>query len=264
MNTQMKKQIAFLFVLMISFAFVACGDKNAEITEDVNREIISINDLIDDLDNLARAEQNVGKATHLFGTVDSIGTETFTLNHFFIDKNFSVPMDKAALVELNKGDYIAIYAVVDKIDGGNFKFKNCKAVGMELMDAYVVNMVSTTPAPILFNYNGTIRDYVSYRGDTFILTNNEEVASYVLGKWDCATHEEWHDFEPLLISSVEFCTNGDLYWRGKYKDSNSGGTIHYSWSVVGPGWINYDKQNDTVYKLTENIMILDNYLHVRK
>ena len=135
----MKKIVAFLLVVVMCLSLVACGsgsESKEESEKEIKREIISVSTLIADLDNLARAEQNVGKATHLFGTISSIGTDAFTLSHLFIGKSFSIPMDTALLAELNKGDYIAVYAVVDEINSGNFIFKDCKQIEMELMDEY--------------------------------------------------------------------------------------------------------------------------------
>ena len=98
----MKKLIAMLLVVVICLSFVACG---AGEEKEVEREMISVSTLVSDLENLARAEQNVGKAVHLFGTIDSIEKDAFILKHLFIGRSLSITMESAVLAEFNKEDY---------------------------------------------------------------------------------------------------------------------------------------------------------------
>ena len=254
----MKKIIALLLAIITCLSFAACDSKS---DADIERELISVSTLISDLDNLARAEQNVGKATHLFGTIDSIGTDAFTLKHIFIGRNFSIPMDSAVLAELNKGDYIAIYAVVDEINSGNFKFKNCKQVEMELMDEYVVNAVSTYSTEALIKtHSGAIEDYIVSRGDTFKMTNDDEIASYILGKWYWPYHM---GLSGTYISDLEYFADGECIWsawdeyRGKWKNA------YCSWSVKDGIFDGCSGTDTAVYKITANAMVTANNLYIR-
>lgn len=254
----MKKLIAMLLVFVICLSFVACG---AGEEKEVEREMISVKTLIADLDNLARAEQNVGKATHLFGTIDSIGTEAFTLKHIFINRSFSIPMDSAVLAELNKGDYVAIYAVVEEINSGNFKFKNCKQIDMELMDEYVVNTVSTSSTETLIKtYSGAIEDYVVSRGDTFKMTDDDEIASYILGKWYTPYHM---GLSGIYISDLEYFSDGECIWSywdeyfGKWKNA------YCDWSVENGIFDGCSSNSTAIYKITNDAMVTAGNLYIR-
>lgn len=254
----MKKIIALLLVLITCLSFAACGSKS---NTDIEREMISVSTLISDLDNLARAEQNVGKATHLFGTIDSIGTEAFTLKHIFINRSFSIPMESAVLAELNKGDYVAIYAVVEEINSGNFKFKNCKQIEMELMDEYVVNTVSTSSTETLIKtYSGAIEDYVVSRGDTFKMTGDDEIASYILGKWYWPYHM---GLSGTYISDLEYFADGECIWSTWDSYFNEWDDAYCDWSVENGIFDGCSSSSTAVYKITENAMVTANNLYIR-
>lgn len=260
----MKKIVAFLLVVVMCLSLVACGsgsESKEESEKEIKREIISVSTLIADLDNLARAEQNVGKATHLFGTISSIGTDAFTLSHLFIGKSFSIPMDTAVLAELNKGDYIAVYAVVDEINSGNFIFKDCKQIEMELMDEYVVNQVSTVSTEALIKtHNDTVVEYIMSRGDTFKMTGDDEIASYILGKW----------YQPYpmglsgtYIARVEYFANGECIWQSWDEYFNEWDDAYCDWSVKD-GILNGNNYYGTaVYKITSNAMVTGGELLIR-
>ena len=254
----MKKIVALISILVMCLSFTACGSKTEV---EIEPEMISVSNLLSDLDNLARAEQNVGKATHLFGTIDSIGTEAFTLKHIFIGKSFSIPMSSAVLAQLNKGDYIAIYAVVDEINNGNFKFKNCKQVEMELMDEYVVNAVSTYSTEVLIKtHSGAIEDYVVSRGDTFKMTNDDEIASYILGKWYWPYHM---GFSGTYISDLEYFADGECIWSTWDSYFNEWDNAYCSWSVKDGIFDGCSSKKTAVYKITENAMVTSGNLYIR-
>lgn len=261
----MKKILSLILALVMCLGMCACASngkdiKNTEENEP-EAEVISIDTLLSDLDNLARAEQNVGKATHLFGTIEFIGTEALKLKHIFIERSFSIPMDSAVLAELNKGDYIAIYAVVDEIgSGGYFKFKNAKQVDMKLMDEYVVNAVSTYSInDLIKTHSDVIENYVVSRGDTFKMTDDNKIASYIVGKWYWPYHM---GISGTYISDLEYFADGECIWsawdnyRGKWKDA------YCSWSVKDG--IFYGCGDDTaVYKISENAMVTADNLYIR-
>lgn len=250
MSNSIKRMIAFLLTLVMGLLLIACGSKEVE------RELISVNVLDVDLDeNLARAKQHAGKATHLFGSVKEIQTESFTLNHIFSGRKFSVPMDMASLAELNKGDYIAVYAVIQDIDDvGNVKLKNCKQVEIELMDEYVVNTASTSSSDTLFN--SSIVTYAMSRGDTFKMTNDDEIASFMLGKWSWL----WN----LDATHAEFLEGGECVW-GYFDDTyNRWDEAHSSWSVENGILFAFCADDTEVYKITNNVMVTGKRLFVRE
>ena len=253
----MKKLVMFLFTITICISLTACSFKNGA---EIEREMIPISTLIADLDNLARAEQNVGKATHLFGAISYIGTEEFTLNHLFVGKSFSIPMDSAKLAELNKGDYIAIYAVVDEINDGDFKFKYCKQIETKLMDEYVVNMVSGTSTEVLIEkYSTDIEDYVVSRGDTFKMASDSEIASYILGKWYRPAHV---GFE-IVAADFEYYADGDCDWSFWDADHKIWRSYWCTWSVKDGIFSGLSSEKTAVYKITDNAMVTGGDLCIR-
>lgn len=253
----MKKLVMFLFTITICISLTACNFKRGA---EIEREMIPISTLIADLDNLARAEQNVGKATHLFGSISHIGTEEFTLYHLFVDKRFSIPMDSAKLAELNIGDYIAIYAVVDEINGGDFKFKYCKQIETKLMDEYVVNMVSGTSTEVLIEkYSNDIEDYVVSRGDTFKMANDSEIASYILGRW-CWPYPV--GFEKVA-ADFEYYADGDCLWSSWEADHKMWSTNWCTWSVKDGIFSGLSSEKTAVYKITDNVMVTGGHLCIR-
>jgi hypothetical protein len=254
----MKKLIALLLVVVMCLSFAACG---AEGEKEVEREMISVSALVSDLENLARAEQNVGKATHLFGSIDAIGTESFTLKHMFYTRTFTIPMDSAVLAELNKGDYIAVYAVVEEINGGDFKFKNCKQIDMELMDEYVVGKVSTISTDTLLKtWNGSIVSYVTSSGDTFKMSNDDEIAAYIIGKW---LRPYPMGFSGTFIASLEYFDDGECIWKTWDSYFNEWDNAYCSWSVKDGIFDGCSADDTAVYKITNDAMVTADDLYIR-
>ena len=257
----MKKELSLLLAFLLCFSLCACGKSNNTDKDNETRELISVEKLISDLDNLARAEQNVGKAVNLFGVITAIGKDTLTINHISVSKSFTVPMDTAILAELNKGEFIAVYAVVEDINGGNFKFKNCKQIEMEAMDNYVINMVSTsTTYDLIVKHSGVIADYIVSRGKTFKMTDDAEIAAYILGTWN------WPygmGVQGTYISTVKYFENGECIWQSWHKYMNHWENSYCDWSVKN-GIFNGCSASDTpVYKITENAFVYAGDLHVR-
>lgn len=257
----MKKIVSLLLALVLCFPLYACGNSNNADKNNEAHELISVEKLISDLDNLARAEQNVGKAVNLFGRITAIGKDTLTINHIFINKSFTLSMDSAILAELNKEDFIAVYAVVEEINNGQFKFKNCKQIEMETMDNYVINMVSTsTTYDLIVKHSGVIADYITSRGKTFRMTDDAEISAYILGAWN------WPygmGVQGTYISTVEYFENGECIWQSWHEYMNHWKNSYCDWSVKD-GIFNGCSASDTpVYKITENAFVHAGDLYVR-
>ena len=257
----MRKAISFLLALTLCFGLCACGNTDKDNGEKTEREMISVDKLISDLENLARAEQNVGKAVHLFGSITSIGKNELTMNHLFINRSFTIPMDSEILAKLNKKDFIAIYAVIDEINDGNFEFEDCKQIDMKLMDEYVVGIVSTSSTyDLIVKYSSTIADYIVSREATFRMTDDAEISSFILGKWN------WPygmGTQGTFISTVEYFENGECIWQSWHEYMNHWKNSYCDWSVKD-GIFNGCSASDTpVYKITENAFVHSNTLYVR-
>jgi len=250
----MRRCLAFLLAIIMCLSIAACG---SESKEEIDRELISVDVLDADLDdNLARAKQHVGKATHLFGRVIDIGTESFTLNPWFIGREFTVPMDSRTLAGLNKDSYIAVYVVIEEIDdAGNVKLKNCKQIEMQLMDEYVINKASENSATDLIDWPYPFINYVTSRGDTFKMTNDDEIASFILGKW----YRDWNG----AICYAEFFSDGTCDWDYRDNNFNKWKTASSSWSVSDGILATFYEDDTAVYKITNDIMVTGDNLLVR-
>lgn len=255
----MKKILTIILAISMCFVFVACRAGNNE--QEVNREIVSIDVLIDSLDNLARAEQNIGKATYLFGTVQSIGTESFVLEHIFIGKSFEIKMQKSTLIELNKGDFIAIYAVIDKVtENGSFAFTDCEIAEMELMDEYIVNAISYRfkfdSVTLLTVYSDIISEYVISRDNVFKMTDDEEIASYIVGEWLFPYGDS--------ISTLEYFADGECIWQCWDNYFNDWRDAYTSWNVENGIFDGCSADTTSVYKITDDVMVTANELCIRE
>ena len=79
-------------------------------------ETVEINRLLDALDNQAKAELNIGKATTMFVKVTKIASDHCVVSHLFKDGSSTVFMEQETLIELKKNQYAAIYGVVEKVE----------------------------------------------------------------------------------------------------------------------------------------------------
>ena len=226
-------------------------------------EFVSVDDLVASLDNLAKAEQNVRKETCLFGTVDSIGTKNFILKPVFFDMEFVIPLSKSDLIDLNKGEYIAIRAVVDDVQPDGFSFKKCHVVPLYEMDNYFNEFVSKASLSKLREKKSylTIIDYVTKRGEKFRVDSDFYLRDLLLGRWEAFS---------ITYFKVEFLRNGqciELHDNG-YSTVSS----EYRWDVENCKLAlrRTDSTNqkvekvNPVYKVTENVIIVNNNtLYVR-
>lgn len=226
-------------------------------------EFVSVDDLVASLDNLAKAEQNVRKETCLFGTVDSIGTKNFILKPVFFDMQFVIPMSKSDLIDLNKGEYIAIRAVVDDVQPDGFSFKKCRVVPLYEMDKYFNEFVSKASLSKLREKKSylTIIDYVTKRGEKFKVDSDFYLKDLLLGRWEAFS---------ITYFKAEFLRNGqciELHDNG-YSTVSS----EYRWDVENCKLAlrRTDSTNqkvekvNPVYKVTENVIIVNNNtLYVR-
>jgi len=268
----MKKYIVFLLMLCLCFGLCACGSSDHVLssTEEsvttpvIEPELITVDKLLADLDNLARAEQNIGKAIHLFGTIDSIDKDFLTLNHIIFDRTFIVPMETSVLSQLNKGEYIAAYAVVESIDGGDFKFTDCKLLDMKLMDDYIIDIVSSyTPTDFEQPYNDSIITYVMSREDTFKLTDEAEIESYILGEWNWdgrVWEDSWKFYKSYCVTYRSGGQCLSTVWAPEYGMRAS---WFGSWSIEDGLFDSCSRPITAVYKITQNVMVTSNEILVR-
>ncbi len=236
--------------------------ENNRVTKEEKLEFISINDLVDSLDNMARAQIHIGKATYLFGRIESIGTHWLGLEPLFIEEQiFSISMDPSVLANYNTDEYLAIYAVVNEInDFEGIVFDDCKPAAIEKMDQYIIDALENSSASSLLrdrNNLNHIFQYVHQRGDVFQMKNDAEISSWVIGLWDAYS---------LIIGSnndqVAFLPDGE--YLETYTNTFSNNLVEYSWSVQD-GNLTL-KRNDSssynpqyvnpVYKITDNVMII--------
>ena len=268
----MKKILAMFLIFVVGVSLVACGSKSdsqvavndaaegvGEV-EEIVREMIGVDVLFADLDNMARAQQNIGKATHLFGKITYIGTESIKMTHIFNDQKVEIPMDTETLVQLNKDEYIAVYAVVDGVTNNRYTFSDGERIEITLMDEYVLNTIcAMTTYTLLSEHSWTVQQYVEGRGDTFKMTGDEEITAFMTGNWV----NWWNGLEAEFIAKVEYRSDGKCIWQGWDTYMKRVEDCYCSWSVKDSVFRGKRGIGTTVYKLSEDIVIADDCLLIR-
>ena len=134
----MKKLIALVLTIIVCFSLASCSSA-------APAEIVEIDTLLDALDNQAKAELNIGKATTMFVKVTKIASDHCVVAHLFNSKSSKVYIEKEILAELDKDQYAAIYGVVESVENENdtsfrYVFRNGRIEDTALVDEYVAKM----------------------------------------------------------------------------------------------------------------------------
>ena len=119
----MKKKLSLVLTLVFCFSLCDCGGNTeekasvdtTEATETAEQvvETISVNDLLSDTSNGAKAQLNVGKETTIYGRISSIGSDSCSVS-LIQPKNTSVSVEMPIeqLAKLKVGQYVAIQGKV--------------------------------------------------------------------------------------------------------------------------------------------------------
>ena len=114
--------------------------------------------------------------------------------------------------------------------------------------------------PVVFLYSSAIEDYIVSRGDTFKMTNDDEIASYILGKWYWPYHI---GFSGTYISDLEYFADGECIWSTWDSYFNEWDDAYCSWSVKDGFFDGCSADDSAVYRITDNAMVTAGNLYIR-
>ena len=251
---------------------VACANEKTENTEEIEMplETVSLEQLVSDLENPAKAKLNDGKQTTVYGQIEQIHTDSFLVNTF-VDISFGIEAETKILAELERDHFVIADVVIDSelTCGGTYQSRGLKIQALkdtetkEKMDQYVRDLISKAIRPDAAKYHLEKDDikqntneyllfqYMYSRGDVFQKKTDQELEAFLVGG-------TWHT-DTDVYGQVKFYSNGTYdrhYWYehpyfsdkwNRWRDS------HSEWSVEN-GYIDafwYNKP--AVYILTNNL-----------
>lgn len=269
----MKKILACILILTTLLSLSACQSIGP--AEKQPLETVDIDTLLIDLGNQAKATLNVGKATTMFVIIQEIYTDYCEVRHINGEEISYVYMPIEELAQLRRGQYAAIYGVVDSVESipydqyFTYVFKNTSIVDMAQFDAYMVENSYDKEELV---------DYLGARGLYFALTA-EEIPTFLAGTWETEYVQyvsgNGHPYNAQYSQEITFSTNGtyqvkyldDDTWQadfmlgnGKYK------TAEYQWTLTGDlieiEW--YERYAPhRIYKISENKFVFDERVFYR-
>lgn len=282
----MKKVIALGLVLILCFACVGCGGTAGDHAQ--SPEQIGINTLLADLDNQAKAEMNIGKATTMFVKIETIFSDHCVVYHLMRGGSSDVYMETEQLAQLEKGEFAALYGVVQSVatnEGGTsfrYVFKDGRPEDMALFDAYVAQMnygSSSGDNDYIFDREDFLKSYASTRWEALSL-DGEEIKTFLLGTWERRIDQYFSSYNDSFTGThtpeitfyadgtyVTQCYNNDTsrsdFIFGEYKQADGTWVIEQN-SLKLDGYI--DSSLDlahSVYKISENVFIWDGEIFIR-
>ncbi len=222
----MKKLIALIMALVMCLSLVACsGGQTEESTEPETTappETISMESLFASLDNGARAQLNVGKATVVYGKVISISSTYCSILAFFKDRfpndsmMLQIEMTSEVLVGLYQGQFVAIPALISAYDDSNdFTLTATEIADIEMVDTYIRSLFNNLDYSKIHEI---ALEYVESRGTEFMLTDDAELQQYLIGEWKQRNGDG---------EEMEFKANGEYLW--KYSEKAVTGAFAGNW-----------------------------------
>lgn len=276
----MKKVLALILLLCVCIGLCACANEESPETTEPTVPIETIDErpLLNDSDNGAKAQMNVGKGTTIHGVVTYIGTSSCTIR-LIVPKNtlVYVEMPMEQLAKLNKNSFISIEGIVSAFNAngdGKYTIRGERILSYAEMDIWVKDHITK-----YYNMNclfsGSLDSYYAARnefdiellytyaelsGDLYKINDNTKLKEYLMGEWRCA-----FDKSPLGICEFkEFKGSGRYSLTGTYMGSISG-----SWSVKNGRLdmettdIHMEDYSGTVYVLSDDIFIFEGILFAR-
>lgn len=281
----MKKWISLGLAVILCLFCTACGNSGVKVVQPP--EEVEIDTLLSHLDNQAKAQLNVGKATTMFVTIETVYSDYCVVSHQFRSGRSDVYMETELLAQLDKGQYAALYGVVDSVtaNGNSFRyvFKDGRVEDMALFDAYVAkkNYGSLSGNnDYIFDREDFLKNYVKTRGGALRLDGNE-IKAYLPGKWERRINQRFSyygddSFTGTHTPEITFYADGTYtsehfenntsradFMSGRYDEPVTG-----NWEIDGDflklhGYMNASNGN-SVHKISENVFIYDGEIFVRR
>lgn len=270
----MKRALSLLLALVLCLSLCACGGKNQQ-NEPV--ETISIDSLLSDMDNGAKAQLNVGKATTIYGQISSVGSSSCTVQ-LIKPKGSSVfvEMPIEQLAELNKDQFIAVNGIITSC-AIKYTITATETLDLELMDSYIREEITKTSAMrSLIEFSGDtnagmfhsmfhdyynvsiLEDYVYSRGKEFLITDDTALKEYLIGNW-----VYYQNFGGLDTLTLEYKNDGTSVW---YYKNNFDSKVDQcdDWSVSNGVIDSIWQYPEKVYVLNDDVFLIrDYYLLIR-
>jgi len=242
----MKKTITILLAICLCIAMCACtSEKSPDTTEHTEStapiETIDERPLLNDTDNGARAQMNIGKGTTIHGVVTEIGT-TSCMIRLILPKHTSVyvEMPVEQLAKLNNNTFISIEGIVSDFNAngdGKYTIRGEKILSIEEMDTWVKARIANQ-----YNFNceiggdsltaffGICDDYdidllytyAKLSGDMYRINSDTELEEYLIGNWHCDYDKE----NPLMSCHFLEIGSFSLLWSQSGYWSVEDGELH--------------------------------------
>lgn len=210
----MRKIISLFVVFILSFSIGGCHNDelhNASVPA-VNEsaptasiETISEQRLI--YSDETEKPMHVGKRTVIFGKVISVNTDRCIIQLMRTHTKLPVLMDSTTLTKVKTGEFVAITGIVSAYTPQHYflyeidfeKFEN-----FEVMDSIfqecINSIVLIDDYVILSGDDELFLEYLTLRGNCFIIRDDQELSNYLIGKW-------YFNFSKHC---VEFKANGEF------------------------------------------------------
>jgi hypothetical protein len=255
----MKKALSLILALVLCLSLCACGEKE---NEKEPTETISMEELLSDMENEAKAQLNIGKGVAIYGQIRKVYSDYCVVELIVPNDGytatFNVAMKTEQLAELDSKQFIAVQGVVSESHPSGYTITATKMLDWELMDSYIIEKAKSNAYSIDKVYDALhislVFDYIQTRSDVFMMKDDDALKEYLIGKWVVSGYYE----------TCEFREDGKYLWHfisssGNWRDQES------TWSVS-----NGDLQafrslgNTNVYVLCDNVFIQMGSVNVRE
>lgn len=280
----MKKATLFLcLVLSFSLCLLACSKDSSSAPIEIVE--VGIDTILADIDNQARAEMNIGKATTMFVKISSIKSDHCTVSHAFVNQSSDVYMDKSTLAKLNKDQFVAIYGVVDCVKSNesgtsfHYVFKNGQLEDMKMFDKYVASKNHASrygSNDTIFGRASFFKSYISERYSA-LRVPKEELTDFLVGTWERNVRQYFsrHDFYGTHTPEITFHSDGTYtiqtmsdrtsqmdFLSGEYDLSNGTWAIENQ-GIILDGNLSFGDYAWPVYKISDDVFIYHDIVFIR-
>ena len=232
----MRKVVSLVLALIMCLGLCACGGEDDNKTQvndkdtEAQVETITISELIEDRDNGARAQLNVGKKTTVFGEVINI-TRDYCVVKLFVSSRcsiFKVILPIEILANLESKQVVLIDAIVDAVDNENGETLVRNEDG-EISNTYILKADDIADESQMEDY---IRDKIELI--------DKEYADETVDKdyFDYSEYfEKFTDYFNVshLSSAVEYSGGFDIYEDDELREYLLGTWVEISSSDLGQG-----------------------------
>lgn len=211
----MRKIISLFVVFILSFSIGGCHNDELhtasvpavhESAPAASTETISEQRLI--YSDKTEKPMHVGKRTVIFGKVISVNSDRCIIQLMRTREKLPVLMDSTTLTKVKTGEFVAITGIVSAYTPQHYflyeidfeKFEN-----FEVMDSIFqecINSIELNDNGYVFLYcdDELFLEYLTLRGSSFIIRDDQELSNYLVGKW----------YFNFSMHSVEFKANGEF------------------------------------------------------